>query len=473
MNKHSVKFVRGSKTIWDQLNTTPEKIDNNTLYFIYEDENYSVGKLYLGQRLITDDKIINIKDIGDIQIDDESLIDKQILIYDEEDQKWKNSSLEEIIDLSNYYTKDEINNVYRKTIVSANRPPSGAPAELDVDLLRVGDTWILSGENIVYKLVEAQYNYQPVPSAEPYHRFIWQPLNERHGVGNTEPPTSVTYQAVTYTINEVQWSWLPVPEYLNGDHYQMQIGVDDPTYYICKSASMPSTGVCTYTWREESGSVDAYTKAETNALLADKMDLAPLNPTAEQIASMPSGQLYGDTANHKGVIKDGQEFYDTEYINSHYYDKNRMRLIYNGMTVSSNIPPTTAPQDVYSLNHLWLCYPDNTLFRLTDISYDSSTTVFLTWQRANNRIVTSTSTAPERTENNVDYKYCAGDIWVQYDSVTNKFLNLFVCVGNQSHGVDYKTWYFSYTWVDMFQNTYTKTEIDSMIGDIETALSEV
>lgn len=211
----------------------------------------------------------------------------------------------------------------------------------------------------------------------------------------------------------------------------------------------------------------------TDIDLSSYMTLAPLNPTAQEIEAMSSGQLYGDTVNHKGVVKDGQEFYDTEYINSHYYDKNRMRLIYNGMTVSSNIPPTTAPRDVYSLNHLWLCYPDNTLFRLTDISYDSSTTVFLTWQRANNRIVTSTSTAPERTENNVDYKYCAGDIWVQYDSVTNKFLNLFVCVGNQSHGVDYKTWYFSYTWVDMFQNTYTKTEIDSMIGDIETALSEV
>ena len=116
MNKHSVKFIRGSKTIWDQLNTTPEKIDNNTLYFIYEDENYSVGKLYLGQRLITDDKIINIKDIGDIQIDDESLIDKQILIYSEESQEWKNSSLEEIIDLSNYYTKNEVDNSLLETI---------------------------------------------------------------------------------------------------------------------------------------------------------------------------------------------------------------------------------------------------------------------------------------------------------------------------------------------------------------------
>ena len=112
-----------------------------------------------------------------------------------------------------------------KLIVSANRPPEGAPVEVDVDLLRVGDTWIQQGDNIVYKLTEAQYNYQPVPSAEPYHKYKWQPLNERYGVDNTEPPTPVTYQAVVYTINEVQWSWLPVPEYFKGDHYQMLIEV--------------------------------------------------------------------------------------------------------------------------------------------------------------------------------------------------------------------------------------------------------
>jgi len=195
-----------------------------------------------------------------------------------------------------------------KLIVSVNRPPSGAPTEVDVDLLRVGDTWILSGYNIVYKLVKAQYNYQPAPDIEPYHKFTWQPLNERYGVGNTEPPTSVTYQPVVYTVNEVQWSWLPVPEYFKGDHYLMQIGVGEPpTYYICKSGTMAATGVCTYIWREEGGSIDAYTKAETNALLADKMDLAPLNPTAQEIEAMPSGQLYDDTNKKIVTIKGGTE----------------------------------------------------------------------------------------------------------------------------------------------------------------------
>lgn len=216
-----------------------------------------------------------------------------------------------------------------KLIVSVNRPPSGAPVEVDVDLLRVGDTWILSGDNIVYKLVEAQYNYSPAPGVEPRHSFTWQPLNERYGVGNTEPPTSGTYQAVVYTINEVQWSWLPVPEYFKGDHYQMQVGLEEPTYYICKSAALLSTGVCTYTWREEGGSVDAYTKAETNALLADKMDLAPLNPTAEEITAMPSGQIYDETDDKVVTIKGGTELLGvlTNTVNPEYGIEGRVGQI--------------------------------------------------------------------------------------------------------------------------------------------------
>ena len=180
------------------------------------------------------------------------------------------------ISLQNDITTEELKaalGISNITVISTDRPPSGAPSEVDIDLLKVGDTWLQQGVNIVYKLVEAQYNYSPAPGVEPRHSFIWQPLNERYGVGNTEPPTSVTYQAVVYTINEVQWSWLPVPEYFKGDHYLMQIGVDEPpTYYICKSGTWRLQGVCTYTWREENGSGDLsnyYTKTEIDSMIGD------------------------------------------------------------------------------------------------------------------------------------------------------------------------------------------------------------
>jgi len=81
-NVHYVKFMRGSLAAWETLLTTPEKISDDTLYFIYENAEHSTeGKLYLGQKLISGvggniSGDININDIGDIYIDDEALIDK-------------------------------------------------------------------------------------------------------------------------------------------------------------------------------------------------------------------------------------------------------------------------------------------------------------------------------------------------------------------------------------------------------------
>lgn len=99
-NAHYVKFMRGSIAAWETLKATPSKIDDDTLYFIYQDAQTSTnGKLYLGQKLISNtDGDININDIGDIYIDDEVLSDKQILVYNDTKQRWENTSLSTIID---------------------------------------------------------------------------------------------------------------------------------------------------------------------------------------------------------------------------------------------------------------------------------------------------------------------------------------------------------------------------------------
>ena len=92
-NIHYVKFMRGSISSWETLKTTPERISDDTLYFIYENAQASTnGKLYLGQKLISGandlSENININDIGDINIDGEQLADKQILVYNNTSQKW-------------------------------------------------------------------------------------------------------------------------------------------------------------------------------------------------------------------------------------------------------------------------------------------------------------------------------------------------------------------------------------------------
>lgn len=101
-NIHYVKFIRSSVAAWANLLLTPAKIDDDTLYFIYEDSDTTKGKLYLGQRLISgveegDSSSVNISDIGDIYIDDETLGNKQILVYNETNDQWENTPLSDII----------------------------------------------------------------------------------------------------------------------------------------------------------------------------------------------------------------------------------------------------------------------------------------------------------------------------------------------------------------------------------------
>lgn len=104
-NAHYVKFMRGSIQAWEALKQTPERISDDTLYFIYQDAQTSrEGKLYLGQKLISGignggiAEDINITDLGDVYIDGEELEDKQILVYNETNQQWENTSLSTIID---------------------------------------------------------------------------------------------------------------------------------------------------------------------------------------------------------------------------------------------------------------------------------------------------------------------------------------------------------------------------------------
>lgn len=432
------------------------------------------GLLLIDVRMIQDDQILYTQTIyvtvekavvnGSTYID----FDKITIIQRMNALEKQMEHVEEIVE--NFDTS--------KLIVSTNRPPSGAPPEIDVDLLRVGDTWILSGENIVYKLVEAQYNYQPAPGTEPYHKFTWKPLNERHGVGNTEPPTSVTYQAVIYTINEVQWSWLPVPEYFKGDHYQMLVD-GESTYFVCRSSNLVSyTGVCTYTWREEGGSVDAYTKAETNELLADKMDLAPLNPTAEQIAAMPSGQLYGNKIaqtefDEALFFKLPQDFYyegDLKFYSARSSDY-RYPIMYKD-TAWRPLLDTSIKK-----GSLWFKSINKGEFYI--LSKNDGTENGLEWQKVNNQvdILNSLPIRSVMTYRSDPYiygisgyeipPYCVNDLVI---IVNNGQMALYKLASwTKTYDSETGKYYAEYNWQEK-SRVYTKAEIDTKIGDIGTAI---
>lgn len=64
-----VRFQRGSQAAYDALKDAG-KLDSNTLYFIYSDDNSSVGALYMGTRIISGGDITiasaNLDDLADV-----------------------------------------------------------------------------------------------------------------------------------------------------------------------------------------------------------------------------------------------------------------------------------------------------------------------------------------------------------------------------------------------------------------------
>lgn len=89
-----VKFVRGSKSAFNALQNKAD----DTLYFIYDSADKSTGSLYLGSRLIGGTGSAAGSSLGDLKdIVISTIGDKQILIYNENNQSWENGSISDII----------------------------------------------------------------------------------------------------------------------------------------------------------------------------------------------------------------------------------------------------------------------------------------------------------------------------------------------------------------------------------------
>lgn len=88
-----VKFQRGTKKAYDNL-VKYNKIDDDTLYFIYNDKKDKIGELYLGNKLITGNMDISIstRDLQDVMLN--SPVEDDLLIF--QGDKWINKSPEEI-----------------------------------------------------------------------------------------------------------------------------------------------------------------------------------------------------------------------------------------------------------------------------------------------------------------------------------------------------------------------------------------
>ena len=91
-----VKFMRGTTAAF---NLIPNK-NNDTLYFIYENETSASGKLYLGEKLIFGDATGSdvsqyLKNLLDV--DTTNAVDSSVLTYDITQQKWVATNIDNII----------------------------------------------------------------------------------------------------------------------------------------------------------------------------------------------------------------------------------------------------------------------------------------------------------------------------------------------------------------------------------------
>lgn len=99
MATNYVKFLRGSVKAY-QAKVDAGAIDENTLYFVYENKEAKTGQLYLGSKLLSgggsDVSQASINDLKDIVINEVG--DKQILVYNEVLNAWTNKSIYDAIE---------------------------------------------------------------------------------------------------------------------------------------------------------------------------------------------------------------------------------------------------------------------------------------------------------------------------------------------------------------------------------------
>lgn len=94
-----VRFQRGSRQAY-QILLDSGRLDDNTLYFIYPEDNKSVGELYMGARLISGGDVTvasaNLDDLADVIINETGA---NSFLVRNSDKKWESKSLSDIITL--------------------------------------------------------------------------------------------------------------------------------------------------------------------------------------------------------------------------------------------------------------------------------------------------------------------------------------------------------------------------------------
>lgn len=186
-----VKFQRGSQEAYNALKAAGT-LDNNTLYFIYDDTNKSAGALYMGTRIISGGDITiasaNLDDLADVIVNGAGT--NSFLVKGDNDV-WIAKSLEDVVELIKNnlgdLTAQSSARVFQATIEN-NETHENAITRVTSDIL------VNSGDIAIIKELIADDKYQH--TAYIYYEDEWVAMD-----GNYSAASVYTNEDIQVTTN--------------------------------------------------------------------------------------------------------------------------------------------------------------------------------------------------------------------------------------------------------------------------------
>ena len=197
-----VKFQRGSQDAYNALKEAG-KLDNNTLYFIYDDTNKSVGALYMGTRIISGGDITiasaNLDDLADVITNGAGT--DSFLVKGENDN-WIAKSLEDVVELIKNnlgdLTAQSSTQVFQATVEN-NETHENAISRVTTDIL------VNSGDIAIVKELITDNKYQH--TAYVYYENEWVAMDGNYSAASVytnediQVTTDVGELAANTTVN--------------------------------------------------------------------------------------------------------------------------------------------------------------------------------------------------------------------------------------------------------------------------------
>lgn len=189
-----VKFQRGSQAAYDKL-VKESRIDDNTLYFIYPEANSTVGKLYMGARLISGGDVVlsaaSLNDLADViatevNVSDFLVAEKVTDSTGAETVAWVNKSLADIAAL----IKNAMGEIAAPAqIFQAERTPDHASDEAAI-AEQVGDKTLTAGDMAIVKTPIAGGKYQH--TAYVHNGEMWVAMDGNYDAKNVLIGSKIT-----------------------------------------------------------------------------------------------------------------------------------------------------------------------------------------------------------------------------------------------------------------------------------------